>query len=689
MKYNKIISFLSSFVFLASVFGLSAFNSSFKEVKGDTRTTFSYSGVNSSWNNTDCSFAPGYNNVLIGYGTYGVDYFSKSHNPDGTNLATDQFEIGSKLTINGIAIKEIAKMFPSTSVSYMHGNNYLYVIYPKECLTNSDTYKVPTLHIDNGTAFMDEAVGLTNLYLAGGLWRDTTTLSPREEISYLTLSDGSMLPPKYTFNGTNVCAIAGYSNYQFGYRLNFNLGTGDGNALLLDGIYGHLIIIQKSNVIIQPAGGGSNEAIAAIYIRNNEEHTLSIECYLSNTALTMYIAIDNGYVLGTNLTATFQEYNVIMMYGTPNQVSVRDYENIFAQTPKIVYSGQEEYDVNEGETSIDFASLVDAYDITNPNIKKSSIKIEIPEGMIKDGKYVWGRYFVKYVIEQTGFNSDIVKLVLFRVHKPNEICHITFNGENGIDVKYGTKLNKPVTPQPPLDTSKAYLFDGWYFNNYKWNFSTDTVKEDMNLVSSYVVVGDHFTFNISYEGISVPSSSYQVAKGVSVSTTQFALKGYKVFFIVGGQEVSSVIADGDKAITVKYALNYINHAPKAASCTEAGNVEYWTNELTPTIYYGDKDGNTTLTDVVIPALGHQYKHFDLVDSTTEKEGVKEHYECERCGKYFVSEQGKYLEVSKESLVIAKKQASKGGCGGSLAALPLITISSLILVAFTFKKKEER
>ena len=75
---------------------------------------------------------------------------------------------------------------------------------------------------------------------------------------------------------------------------------------------------------------------------------------------------------------------------------------------------------------------------------------------------------------------------------------------------------------------------------------------------------------------------------------------------------------------------------KAATCTEAGNKEYWECKTCGNSYW-DADGKNEITnkDKVIIEAGHKYGDLIAeVSATCGKNGVKAHYECSVCHKNF-------------------------------------------------------
>ena len=94
----------------------------------------------------------------------------------------------------------------------------------------------------------------------------------------------------------------------------------------------------------------------------------------------------------------------------------------------------------------------------------------------------------------------------------------------------------------------------------------------------------------------------------------------------------------DTAIPAGHQLNKTDS--KAATCTEAGNTEYWYCSVCEK-YFSDEAGTkeTTLADTVIPATGHQLNKTDSKAATCTEAGNTEYWTCNICGKYFSDEAG--------------------------------------------------
>ena len=81
------------------------------------------------------------------------------------------------------------------------------------------------------------------------------------------------------------------------------------------------------------------------------------------------------------------------------------------------------------------------------------------------------------------------------------------------------------------------------------------------------------------------------------------------------------------------------HIPKKdATCTEDGTKEYWSCSVCNK-NFSDAEGKNEITDLTIPANGHDLTRHDKVEPTCTGEGTKEHWSCSDCGKNFEDEDG--------------------------------------------------
>ena len=89
----------------------------------------------------------------------------------------------------------------------------------------------------------------------------------------------------------------------------------------------------------------------------------------------------------------------------------------------------------------------------------------------------------------------------------------------------------------------------------------------------------------------------------------------------------------------------------AATCTEAGNNEYWHCEVCDKYFKNEEcTQETTKEAETIKALGHTKEHITEVAATCTEAGNNEYWHCEICGKYFKNEECTQ-ETTKEAEII--------------------------------------
>ena len=112
------------------------------------------------------------------------------------------------------------------------------------------------------------------------------------------------------------------------------------------------------------------------------------------------------------------------------------------------------------------------------------------------------------------------------------------------------------------------------------------------------------------------------------------------------------ISETTEADLVIAALGHTmtHHEAKAATCTEAGNVAYYSCGRCGK-NFSDEAGTTEITDVTIPASGHKLTHHEAKAATCTETGMKEYWSCDVCGKLFSDAEG-ISETTEADLVIA-------------------------------------
>ncbi len=93
-----------------------------------------------------------------------------------------------------------------------------------------------------------------------------------------------------------------------------------------------------------------------------------------------------------------------------------------------------------------------------------------------------------------------------------------------------------------------------------------------------------------------------------------------------------------------------HHEAVAATCTEDGNLEYWSCSRCE-LNFSDAEGTKEIASVAIPA-GHDIGWVELVEPTASAEGMLAHYECSVCHTCFEDAYGEKV-LDKAELVLEK------------------------------------
>ncbi len=149
-------------------------------------------------------------------------------------------------------------------------------------------------------------------------------------------------------------------------------------------------------------------------------------------------------------------------------------------------------------------------------------------------------------------------------------------------------------------------------------------------------------------------------EGTIGAPDQLFLKREAELNIDNGKEIGYTFHLGGSSVAYSYdedTLNYyeqneislgelqhehtlVETPAKAATCTEEGNIQYWTCSECRKIF-SDEAGETeiNLEDTVVPVKAHTLTHVDANAATCTEAGNKEHWKCSVCGALFSDEEG--------------------------------------------------
>lgn len=619
------------------------------------KRSVSYNGIAAGWNNANYG-DPSYNHLIISFGEHGVDYLNNSHTPDPTNQAKESFDIGKKLTINGLPIYKINEKYTTTSVDYAHGFAYFHVVYPVEVLLLNKNNMVPTLHIENKTEFLDVSLPELTLKLVGNVWIATNNDEYRIE-SPLDIDDyyADELPQKIGNESRGLLVHLPLEGCKFAFSLN----SGDidlsvlNNALIFDGFYGCMIVIYPASGTIQLIDHDSEnvtvQQFTGLVFSQNTNYTIELEVTCDESTNVKFAI---SHLLVINYTFDFNKSKECDLWSvdTSNAFIMDYYHELESYKPSIIYGGSSIYDFMEGDPIFNFANVVNAFDLYDDSISSANLTFDYEEGAVSDNKYNEGTWTLTISLDVDGHKTSY-KEVTINVHGKTSIAKIYYDDGEAIEVPIGSLLTPPPNPSSYREGDYDYIFDGWYFEGAKWDFENDTVQGDMHLYSRFKQTNPHYIVTVIFEGIERNKETYSLTYGTSLPFSLFEMEGatYEVYY--EEDKISSLVVTDDITIKVKYTIIFSFVPAKEATCTEDGNLAYWYSAVYKDYYFADAEGREIIEDAIIPKFNHDIIHLEYLDSTCTEIGHIDCYYCSNCHKHYSDENAEY-EI--ENWMIEKK-----------------------------------
>ena len=616
-----------------------------------------YTGIAYGWNNAHYNGTPlGYNQLILSFGEHNVDFLSNDHTANATNRATSAYDIGCRLTINGLPIYKIHDKFSYTHVGYDHGYAYFYIVYPEEVLLMNKNNLVPTLHIEGGTEFIDVLLPEVTLKFIGGGWIASNSGEYRIE-DPLDFDENLLVSLPHTF-GTAAHPI--FSRLPTaGSKLAFTINTGDidlsvsSNAFNIDGLYGCTLCVFPSMGAIllldKDNGNATAQEFYGFMFAQNADYTFEIEV-TCGAQTTVKFAINHFLVINHTFNANKATSPDIWVIDTSGALTLDYYKELNEYQPVISYGGSSTYDFMEGDPVYNFAGVVDAFDLYDDNVSYANLEFEYEDGAVTNNRYNAGTWTLTIKLSIEGYKTA-TKVVTIIVHGKVSIAKVYYDDSEPIEVPIGSKLTPPPNPNTYREGDYDYVFDGWYLDGAKWDFDNDIVQGDMHLYSKYKKVSPHYIVTVKFEGIERSPITYSLTRGSTLPFDLFELEGATFEVYANETKITSLVVQDDVTITVKYTVVYTYVEAKEPTCTEDGNIAYWYSAVYGNYYFADPYGRELIKEVKIPKLNHDIIHLNYKDSSCHEVGNVDCYYCNNCHKHFTDEGG---QNELEDWAIAKK-----------------------------------
>ena len=159
---------------------------------------------------------------------------------------------------------------------------------------------------------------------------------------------------------------------------------------------------------------------------------------------------------------------------------------------------------------------------------------------------------------------------------------------------------------------------------------------NITILDSVTSIGNYAFFGCGLTSITIPDSVTSIGEAAFSDCTSLET----ISLSCGSTLKKSDF--GKQGDLVSYASHILKKtAAKAATCTEDGNKEYWTCEHCKKYFLSDDTNPETAkaveqSETVIPA-SHKLTKVEAKDATCTEDGNIEYWTCEHCGKYFLSD----------------------------------------------------
>ena len=133
---------------------------------------------------------------------------------------------------------------------------------------------------------------------------------------------------------------------------------------------------------------------------------------------------------------------------------------------------------------------------------------------------------------------------------------VTFDGKDGKQIEYETKVPKPADPVKDNTAEFTYEFLGWYDGNDEWDFENDVVTSDLNLVAKFNETKNSYKVTISFEGIDGKQPVELTQEyGTKVDFSKYDIEHYSFEIFNDSQKISEFTVEGEANLKIVYAID--------------------------------------------------------------------------------------------------------------------------------------
>ena len=362
------------------------------------------------------------------------------------------------------------------------------------------------------------------------------------------------------------------------------------------------------------------------------------------------IACSNGAIKLDEALGVTQPEGASVAKGGKTIVAMADGSSAIS---KVTIMEADEEDIESPELSEEFKVTFDANGhgkAPNVQVVTKGKTVTEPKDLTEAG-WKFGGWFTDEGCTTAYDFGEAVEQDFTLYAKWTEVFTVTFDANGNGTAPEAQKVEKGATAEKPADPkADGYDFGGW--------FKEQACQNAYDFGSS---VTGNITLYAKWEPMAHKHETQKVAAKAATCTEAGNMEHWKCKTC---NKLFKDEAATKETTEAAVAIEALGHEPaevpaKAATCTEAGNAQYWKctrcNKL-----FSDKNATNEVSEsgVVIPSLGgHKLTHTAAKDATCTAAGNIEYWTCSRCGKYFTDSAG--------ATEIAKSGISKAALGHNL------------------------
>lgn len=270
---------------------------------------------------------------------------------------------------------------------------------------------------------------------------------------------------------------------------------------------------------------------------------------------------------------------------------------------------------------------------------ETDVHVKIKDNSGIAGAIITVTYDPKLMLTEAESGEAFATLDYTRPGTYSSPCNFTWDSESAVTTEDGIILTLSFKVSALAEANDILPIGISYRHGDIYDGDLNSVT--VNLVSGNIAVINYIPGDVNDDGVvngkDVTLIRRYNAGGYDVSINE-ATADVNDDGVINGKDVTLIRrynAGGYdvelKPSTPKCSHNMEHFAAKDATCTEAGNNEYWRCTLCGK-YFNNANGSTEISveNIVIPALGHTPETIAAVPATTTSEGYTEGVWCDVC-----------------------------------------------------------